>query len=122
MYFKNSSCKKLVRIPGFLFPMGLSSTLTTGTMSIPELVIKTSSELIISSDINNSLLTGILWFIAISITTLRVIPSSTLLLRDGVLRIPSFTINKVKNVGMEIYDISTDEGDLEDVFIDLTKS
>ena len=31
-------------------------------------------------------------------------------------------INKVKNVGMEIYDISTDEGDLEDVFIDLTKS
>ena len=31
-------------------------------------------------------------------------------------------INKVKNAGMEIYDISTDEGDLEDVFIDLTKS
>ena len=31
-------------------------------------------------------------------------------------------INKVKNMGMEIYDISTDEGDLEDVFIDLTKS
>ena len=31
-------------------------------------------------------------------------------------------INKVKNEGMEIYDISTDEGDLEDVFIDLTKS
>ena len=31
-------------------------------------------------------------------------------------------INKVKSVGMEIYDISTDEGDLEDVFIDLTKS
>ena len=31
-------------------------------------------------------------------------------------------INKVKNSGMEIYDISTDEGDLEDVFIDLTKS
>ena len=31
-------------------------------------------------------------------------------------------INKVKNQGMEIYDISTDEGDLEDVFIDLTKS
>jgi len=26
------------------------------------------------------------------------------------------------NTGMEIYDISTEEGDLEDVFIDLTKS
>jgi len=31
-------------------------------------------------------------------------------------------INKIKNTGMEIYDISTDDGDLEDVFIDLTKS
>ena len=31
-------------------------------------------------------------------------------------------INKVKNAGMEIYDISTVEGDLEDVFINLTKS
>jgi ABC-2 type transport system ATP-binding protein len=31
-------------------------------------------------------------------------------------------ISKVKNAGMEIYDISTDEGDLEDVFIQLTKS
>ena len=31
-------------------------------------------------------------------------------------------INKVKNTGVEIYDISTEEGDLEDVFIDLTKS
>ena len=31
-------------------------------------------------------------------------------------------LNKVKNAGMEIYDISTDEGNLEDVFIDLTKS
>jgi len=31
-------------------------------------------------------------------------------------------ISKVKNAGMEIDDISTDEGDLEDVFIDLTKS
>ena len=31
-------------------------------------------------------------------------------------------INKIKNTGMEIYDISTDEGDLEDVFIDLTKN
>ena len=30
-------------------------------------------------------------------------------------------INKVKNAGMEIYDISTDEGNLEDVFIDVTK-
>ena len=30
-------------------------------------------------------------------------------------------ISKVKNAGMEIYDISTDEGDLEDIFIDLTK-
>ena len=31
-------------------------------------------------------------------------------------------ISKVKNAGMEIIDISTDEGDLEDVFIHLTKS
>jgi len=31
-------------------------------------------------------------------------------------------INKIKNAGMEIFDISTDEGNLEDVFIDLTKS
>jgi len=31
-------------------------------------------------------------------------------------------IDKVKNAGMEIYDISTDEGDLEDVFVNLTKS
>ena len=31
-------------------------------------------------------------------------------------------INKVKNEGIEIYDISTDDGNLEDVFIDLTKS
>ena len=31
-------------------------------------------------------------------------------------------INKIKNAGMEIYDISTDEGNLENVFIDLTKS
>ena len=31
-------------------------------------------------------------------------------------------INQIKNAGMEIYDISTDEGNLEDVFIDLTKS
>ena len=31
-------------------------------------------------------------------------------------------INRVKNAGMEIYDISTNEGNLEDVFIDLTKS
>ena len=31
-------------------------------------------------------------------------------------------INKVKSTGMEIYDISTDEGNLEDVFIDLTKN
>jgi len=31
-------------------------------------------------------------------------------------------INKIKNTGMEIYDISTDEGNLEDVFIDLTKN
>ena len=30
-------------------------------------------------------------------------------------------INKVKSAGMEIYDISTDEGNLEDVFIDLIK-
>ena len=31
-------------------------------------------------------------------------------------------ISKVKNAGIEINDISTDEGNLEDVFIDLTKS
>ena len=31
-------------------------------------------------------------------------------------------ISKVKDAGMEIYDISTDEGDLEDVFINLTKN
>ena len=31
-------------------------------------------------------------------------------------------ISKIKNGGMEINDISTDEGNLEDVFIDLTKS
>ncbi len=31
-------------------------------------------------------------------------------------------ITKVKDAGMEIYDISTDEGDLEDVFVQLTKS
>ena len=31
-------------------------------------------------------------------------------------------ISKIKNAGMEIYDISTDEGNLEDIFIDLTKS
>ena len=31
-------------------------------------------------------------------------------------------ISKVKNSGMEIYDISTDEGNLEDVFIDVTKN
>jgi len=31
-------------------------------------------------------------------------------------------ISKVKNAGMEIYDISTNEGNLEDVFIDLTKN
>ena len=30
-------------------------------------------------------------------------------------------ISKIKNSGMEIYDISTDEGNLEDVFIDVTK-
>ena len=30
-------------------------------------------------------------------------------------------ISKVKNAGIEIYDISTDEGNLEDIFIDLTK-
>ena len=31
-------------------------------------------------------------------------------------------INKVKAEGMEIYDISTDEGNLEDVFMNVTKS
>jgi len=31
-------------------------------------------------------------------------------------------IDKIKNAGMEIYDISTDEGNLEDVFIDITKN
>ena len=31
-------------------------------------------------------------------------------------------INKIKNAEMEIYDISTSEGNLEDVFINVTKS
>ena len=31
-------------------------------------------------------------------------------------------INKIKNADMEINDISTDDGNLEDVFIDLTKN
>ena len=31
-------------------------------------------------------------------------------------------INKIKSAGMEIHDISTEEGNLEDIFIDLTKS
>ena len=31
-------------------------------------------------------------------------------------------ISKIKNEGIEIYDISTEEGNLENVFIDLTKS
>ena len=31
-------------------------------------------------------------------------------------------INTIKNKGIEIYDISTEEGNLENVFIDLTKS
>jgi len=31
-------------------------------------------------------------------------------------------IDKVKSAGMEIYDISTEEGNLEDVFIDVTKN
>ena len=31
-------------------------------------------------------------------------------------------ISKIKNLGMEIYDISTEEGNLEDVFIGATKS
>jgi len=31
-------------------------------------------------------------------------------------------IDRVKNAGMEIYDISTEEGNLENVFIDLTKN
>ena len=31
-------------------------------------------------------------------------------------------IDKIKKQGIEIYDISTEEGDLEDVFIDLTKN
>ena len=31
-------------------------------------------------------------------------------------------INKVKTAGINIYDISTDEGNLEDVFLDLTKN
>ena len=30
--------------------------------------------------------------------------------------------SKIKNTGIEIEDISTDEGNLEDVFIDLTKN
>ena len=31
-------------------------------------------------------------------------------------------INKIKSTGMEIFDISTDDGNLEDVFINVTKS
>jgi ABC-2 type transport system ATP-binding protein len=31
-------------------------------------------------------------------------------------------ISRVKNSGMEIYDISTEEGNLEDVFVDVTKN
>ena len=31
-------------------------------------------------------------------------------------------INKIKKTGIEIIDISTDDGDLEDVFIQLTKN
>jgi len=31
-------------------------------------------------------------------------------------------INQIKNAGIEIHDISTDDGNLEDVFIDLTRS
>ena len=31
-------------------------------------------------------------------------------------------INKIKSQGMDIYDISTEEGNLEDVFVDLIKS
>jgi len=31
-------------------------------------------------------------------------------------------INKIKNSGIEINDISTVDGNLEDVFIDITKS
>ena len=31
-------------------------------------------------------------------------------------------INKIKSTGMQIHDISTEEGNLEDIFIDLTKS
>jgi ABC-2 type transport system ATP-binding protein len=31
-------------------------------------------------------------------------------------------IDKIKNTGMEIYDISTEEGNLEDVFVNLTKN
>ena len=31
-------------------------------------------------------------------------------------------INTIKNSEMEIFDISTDEGNLEDIFIDVTKS
>ena len=31
-------------------------------------------------------------------------------------------INKIKSTGMEIHDISTEEGNLEDIFIDLTKN
>ena len=43
---------------------------------------------------------------------------------EAYLKIAIYTeiINEVKNAKMEIYDISTDEGNLEDVFIDLTKS
>ena len=36
--------------------------------------------------------------------------------------IKKIELNKIKSAGMEIYDISTEEGNLEDVFIDLTKN
>ena len=36
--------------------------------------------------------------------------------------IKKIELNKIKTADMEIEDISTDEGDLEDVFIDLTKN
>ena len=35
--------------------------------------------------------------------------------------VKKITINKIKNAGVEIYDISTEDGNLEDVFIDVTK-
>ena len=52
----------------------------------------------------------------------NLIESKKWLAMDQLIGDPIFYINKIKIAGMEIDDISTDEGNLEDVFIGLTKS